>query len=282
VQVLTSWRSIRTVAVLGGVSMLMASQACAAQPVRLGYTIYAGGFHVLDASVLLDLGHDGYTVEVSARTQGFIGTLFPWETLARSDGRLREGEAEPRSHRQAGTWRGAERAVSLNYDGKGGVLADVRPPDDPAEREPVPPELVPGTTDPLSAVLSVAGAVALGRGCSETVPVFDGRRRYDLIFQTIGSRNLAPNRYSVFSGPAVSCQVTSHLLAGNWRRGNRASDDEKKAPFSLMLASVVEGMPPVPVRLEGESRFGDVIMHLTSAEPAPPPYGAPPPSITRQ
>src|SRR3954469_22767249 len=41
VQVLTSWRSIRTVAVLGGVSMLMASQACAAQPVRLGYTIYA-------------------------------------------------------------------------------------------------------------------------------------------------------------------------------------------------------------------------------------------------
>ena len=269
-QVLTSWRSIRTVALLGGVAMLTVSQAGAAEPVRLGYAIYAGGFHVLDASVLLDLGRDGYTVEVSARTQGFIGTLFPWQTLARSDGRLRAGEAEPRSHRQAGTWRGEERAVSLHYEGSGSVLADVRPPDDPSDREPVPPELVPGTTDPLSAVLSVASAVALGRGCSGTVPVFDGRRRYDLTFQAMGSRDLAPNRYSVFSGPAVSCQVTSHMLAGNWRRGGWVSGDEKKAPVSLMLASVVEGMPPVPVRLEGESRFGEVIMHLTSAEPVPP------------
>jgi hypothetical protein len=128
--------------------------------------------------------------------------------------------------------------------------------------------LMPGTTDPLSAVLSVAGAIAVGRGCSETVPVFDGRRRYDLIFRAMGSRDLPPNAYSVFSGPAVQCQVTSRVLAGNWRKsGGLASDDEKKKPATLLLAPVVEGMPPVPVRLEGESRFGEVIMHLTSAEP---------------
>jgi hypothetical protein len=253
---------------LGGVATLMTSPAGAAEPVRLGYAIYAGGFHVLDASIVLDLGREGYTVEVNAQTQGILGTLFPWQTLARSDGKLRAGEAEPRTHRQTGKWRGQDRAVSLYYDGSGSVLADVRPPDDLDEREPVPPELVPGTTDPLSAVLSVAGAVALGRGCSETVPVFDGRRRYDLTFQAMGSRNLPPNRYSVFSGPAVQCQVTSKMLAGRWRKDDGlASDDEKKTPFFLMLAPVVEGMPPVPVRLEGQSRFGEVIMHLTSAEP---------------
>jgi len=271
VRVLTSWRSIRKAALLSGVATLIASQAGAAEPVRLGYTIYAGGFHVLDASIVLDLGRDGYTVEVNAQTQGILGTLFPWRTLARSDGKLNAGEAQPRIHRQTGTWRGQDRAVSLYYDGSGSVLAEVRPPDDPAEREPVPPELVPGTTDPLSAVLSVASAVAVGRGCSETVPVFDGRRRYDLTFQAMGSRNLPPSRYSVFSGPAVQCQVTSKVLAGNWRKdGGLTSDDEKKTPFSLMLAPVVEGMPPIPVRLEGQSRFGEVIMHLTSAEPLVP------------
>jgi hypothetical protein len=271
VRVLTSWRSIRKTALLGGVATLIVSPAGAAEPVRLGYEIYAGGFHVLDASIVLDIGREGYTVEVRAQTQGVLGTLFPWQTLARSDGKLRAGEAEPRTHRQTGKWRGQDRAVSLYYDGSGSVLADVRPPDDPDEREPVPPELVPGTTDPLSAVLSVAGAVALGQGCSGTVPVFDGRRRYDLTFQAMGSRNLPPNRYSVFSGPAVQCQVTSKVLAGNWRKsGGWASDDEKKKPVSLLLAPVVEGMPPVPVRLEGQSRFGEVIMHLTSAEPVLP------------
>jgi len=276
VRVLTSWRSIRKAALLGGVATLIASQAGAAEPVRLGYTIYAGGFHVLDASIVLDLGRDGYMVEVSAQTQGILGTLFPWRTLARSDGKLNSGEAQPRTHRQTGTWRGEDRAVSLYYDGSGSVLTEVRPPDDPDEREPVPPELVSGTTDPLSAILSVAGAVALGRGCSATVPVFDGRRRYDLTFQAMGSRNLPPNRYSVFSGPAVQCQVTSKVLAGRWRKDSGwASDDEKKTPVSLMLAPVVEGMPPVPVRLEGQSRFGEVIMHLTSAEPVVPPSTVP-------
>jgi Protein of unknown function (DUF3108) len=271
VRVLTSWWSIRKAALLGGAATLIASQAGAAEPVRLGYTIYAGGFHVLDASIVLDFGRDGYTVEVNAQTQGILGTLFPWQTLAHSDGKLNAGEAQPRTHRQTGTWRGQDRAVSLHYDGSGSVLAEVRPPEDPAEREPVPPEMVPGTTDPLSAVLSVASAIAVGRGCSETVPVFDGRRRYDLTFQAMGSRNLPPNRYSVFSGPAVECQVTSKVLAGRWRKdGGWASDDEKKTPVSLMLASVVEGMPPVPVRLEGQSRFGEVIMHLISAEPVLP------------
>ncbi|HYI72412.1 MAG TPA: DUF3108 domain-containing protein [Skermanella sp.] len=264
----TSWRSIGKAALLGGAALLAASQAGAAEPVRLGYAIYAGGFHVLDATIVLDLGREGYTVEVNAQTQGVLGTFFPWQTLARSDGRMNAGEAVPRTHKQTGTWRGKDRAVNLYYDGSGSVLAEVRPPDDPAEREPVPPEMVPGTTDPLSAVLSVAGAVAVGRGCSETVPVFDGRRRYDLTFQEMGSRNLSPSKYSVFSGTAVQCQVTSKVLAGNWKKdGGFASDDEKRKPVALMLARVVEGMPPMPVRLEGESRFGEVIMHLTSAEP---------------
>lgn len=264
----TSLRSIPAVVLVGGAVAALAPSAAAAEKVRLGYAIYAGGFEVLQASILLDVGRDDYEVEVSAETQGLIGTFFPWRNLSRSVGLIREGEAEPRSHRQSGTWRGRERAVSLDYDGSGGVTADVRPPDDPAERDPVPPEMVPGTTDPLSAVLSVAGAVAVGRGCSETVPVFDGRRRYDLTFKEMGSRNLPPSKYSVFSGAAVQCQVTSKVLAGNWKKdGGAVSDDEKRKPVALMLAPVVEGMPPVPVRLEGESRFGEVIMHLTSAEP---------------
>lgn len=253
-------------AVAALVPAVLISTAMAAEKVRLGYAIYAGGFEVLQASILLDVGRDDYEVEVSAETQGLIGTFFPWQNLSRSVGLMRDGEAAPRSHRQSGTWRGRERAVSLDYDDTGRVVADVRPPDDPAERDPVPPEMVPGTTDPLSAVLSVATGVAAGRGCTGTVQVFDGRRRYDLSFRTVGNRQLAPNRYSVFSGPAVHCEVTSKVLAGRWKQEGVVTEQEKRAPVALMLAPVVEGLPPVPVRLEGESRFGDVIMHLISAD----------------
>ncbi|QQP88512.1 DUF3108 domain-containing protein [Skermanella sp. TT6] len=265
----TSLRSIPAVFLVGGAVAALAPAAAAAEKVRLGYAVYAGGFEILQASILLDVGRDDYEVEVSAETQGLIGTFFPWRNLSRSAGLIREGEAEPRSHRQSGTWRGRERAVSLDYDGSGGVTADVRPPDDPAERDPVPPEMVPGTTDPLSAVLSVATGVASGRGCTGTVPVFDGRRRYDLNFRTVGNRQLFANDYSVFSGPAVHCEVTSTVLAGQWKQDGVITDREKRAPIALMLAPVVEGLPPVPVRLEGESRFGDVIMHLTSADTVP-------------
>ena len=61
------------------------------------------------------------------RLRVFFGTLFPWQTLARSDGKLNAGEAGAANPSPDRDMARSGRAVSLNYDGSGSVLAEVRP-----------------------------------------------------------------------------------------------------------------------------------------------------------
>src|SRR5690606_17569314 len=59
-----------------------------AEPRKLGlsYDVYAGGFKALRAELGLDLDKKAYDMELAAKTQGFIGDLFPWEATYSTSG----------------------------------------------------------------------------------------------------------------------------------------------------------------------------------------------------
>jgi hypothetical protein len=252
-------------AVLGAAAM----PAMASEPVRLGYRIYTGGFNVLDITIDLNIDPSAYRIDIGAETQGWIGKLLSWQSQSHSEGVLREGDPVPRTHRMSSVWRGEPRAVNLDYDGNGRVAFSAEPPADRDERDPVPAELTVNTLDPLSAVLGALTARQNGQVCTDTVPVFDGRRRYDMLFQPAGMVELKPSKYSLYAGPALRCQVRSKLIAGKWRRGGWQDESAGRPPIELMVASVAADLPPIPVRLEGESRYGDVVIHLASMERLP-------------
>jgi hypothetical protein len=266
-----------TAAALAAVLVLAgpaAAEEGGAERLRLAYAIYAGGFDVLDATVLLDYAGRRYGVTVAARTEGLIGTLVPWQVEASSRGVLTSAptgapagsRAMPERHRLDGTLRGEPRRVRLDYDRSGGVAAALVPPVEEEDRDPVPVELTRNTVDPLSAAIGALSAASAGQGCTGTAPVYDGRRRYDLKFQQRGQRVLEPSRYSSFSGTAEVCEITWTLLAGR-SRNPRHRDDRtgRRAPLQVLLAPVVANGPKVPVRIEGESAFGSLVIHLTAA-----------------
>ena len=263
-------------ALLGAGLALLAPREAEAQRWTLSYRVHVGGVAVLDARTELFLAGDRYSVQVDAATDGFLGRMFPWQTQSRSVGAIQaDGQLAPSRHSQVSTLRGSPRNVTLDYDSTGAVRAQVTPPPQDDDREPVPESLLRGTLDPLSSVLRVLLAGARGEGCRQSVPVFDGRRRYDMQFADEGMRMVDASRYSVFAGAARQCRVSHTPIAGYnrkpdggpfWRRGG---GQERRPPVEVWIAPVTPGGPPLPVRLETDSGFGWVVIHLTGAAMAP-------------
>lgn len=266
---------VRTALAAAGLSLPLlplTMVVAAADPVKATYRVFVGGVTALDVDATLDVTGDRYRIAMSAVTGGTIGRLFSWRSDSQSDGHVRGDDLRPESHRQTSQLRGEPRNVTLTYGPQGDVSTSVTPPAEKDDREPVPPDLQRGTLDPLTAALDLLFAVGANQGCDRSLPVFDGRRRYDMVFSEVGRRIVDPSRHSIFSGIAQQCRVTYKPVAGYarsssgggfWQRSNPAD----RPPVNLWLAPVAAGYPPLPVRLETDSDFGGVVVHLTGITP---------------
>lgn len=248
-------------------------KADAAEPMTATYRVHVGGVAVMDLTTRLELDDRSYRIEVTAQTGGFIGRLFPWQTVSRSDGSVTADRPVPAHHSQVSVFREKPRRVTLEYDARGDVTATVLPAPQDDDREPVSADLKRSTYDPLSGFLAMLRTTARGGGCTVTLPVFDGRRRYDMIFKDVGQRMVSASRYSIFSGSARQCRVSYRPVAGYTRSTpsggfwQRDGDPSERPPVDLWLAPIVPDLPPLPVRMETDSDFGAVVVHLTGITP---------------
>ncbi|MDF3024727.1 MAG: hypothetical protein K0R10_2088 [Alphaproteobacteria bacterium] len=67
------------------------------EPKKLGlrYDVYAGGLKALNANLELDLTKEAYDIGLKAETDGFIGSMFPWEAQYKTSGHSEDGVLIP-------------------------------------------------------------------------------------------------------------------------------------------------------------------------------------------
>jgi hypothetical protein len=130
------------------------------------------------------------------------------------------------------------------------------------------PETLPeGTVDPLSLAVAASRALAENGRCDQTVPVFDGQRRYDLTLRHVDEATLPSSDYSIYQGRAVRCTVSMTRISGfrkSWK-SKRQWDAPSSAP-TIWVAPIQAGLPPVPVRYDGAIALGNIVIHLTKSE----------------
>ena len=110
------------------------------------------------------------------------------KTYAVAHGRLVPGSAVPASFRNQTRRNGVERDSQVSYSADGTVQGSSNPP----PRTLSPPTAARGTVDNLSAYLRLERQLATKGTCAMTVPVFDGRQLYDLVFTDVGRQKLKP------------------------------------------------------------------------------------------
>jgi hypothetical protein len=227
---------------------------------RLGYDVYWRMVRVASMDSDTTVRPRVYRAAFALRTEGLVGALFPWTLRAESDGAIGDTGPRPDRHRGESVYRGDVWRTRIEYAAGAPVRVELEgPPVRAATRDEVPEALRADTVDPLTGTLDVLRAVALGQGCARTQHVFDGRLRYDLVYEDLGPAALEPSRRRPYAGPATLCRSTLRPIAG-FRRGDRDVDDT--VVTRSWIASPVPGASPVPVQLEMTGRRGTLHFYL--------------------
>ncbi len=130
------------------------------------------------------------------------------------------------------------------------------------------------TTDVLSATLKGMNHIAAGGTCEGSDEIFDGARRYRIIFTNSQQVDLKKSEYNVYQGPATECTVEVKPLAGKWHKKPRGwmsiqeQGREKGKMPTIWFAQLAKGEPAVPVKIRVKTDYGALFMHLTGYEGA--------------
>jgi hypothetical protein len=237
--------------------------------VGLDYKIYIGGLEALAATVNIGSDAHRYDVAIRAATAGAIGKILPWDIHIESKGNVAGDTLQPVEHAQVNNFQGKDRTVTLSYDGKGGFIdRKVVPDPNEDQRDPVPPELTRNTLDIVSGVLAGLRTVDRTGSCNGKVPVFDGRRRFDLVYADDGHETLEASAVAFYSGNTLKCAVTVEPVAGFWRKSQKkyfsrkVNGEDKVVPVEVYIARVGAAKLDVPVRIESTSPFGPLVLNL--------------------
>jgi hypothetical protein len=252
----------------------------AVQPVVATYDIYVGGIHLLTADILFEEGAHKYHVQVKGQTYGLWYRVFPWNTELNANGAIKSDRFVPVEYATHDLWGKKSKTMKLHF-GKNDVTSEYDPPEHDDKDKDLTPEQKEGALDPVTALLQMLAHVAITNNCDVTVPVFDGKRRFDVTAIDSGTEYIDEDDYGVYKGDARLCDAKFKAVAGEWtekikarfwKKSDTGTGDDRE-PFHVWLAQIAPGMPELAVRIETGSAWGDVIMHLTKWRPAGPEDG---------
>ena len=237
----------------------------------LQYNVYAGGFEALNAKLVMDLDKHAYDMKLQAATQGFIGALFPWSASYNTSGHAERGRLLPTVYTERSTWRGSEKVTEMDYGPNGKVLKSTTQNGNTTtvDRD-INQVLSANTLDLLTGTLVMLQSAKNTNHCAGKFPVFDGKRRFNIVLKDDGTEVLPPSRYSKFEGEAMRCTLTVEPVAGfepkDQKRGWMAVQNHTEAHHMLptiWLARVGDSDQVVPVRMQIASEYGSVVAHLS-------------------
>ena len=232
--------------------------------INLAYKIYVGGFHVIDLRAEIGLAPEKYDFAVKVKTSGMIGSLFPWWMKAYSRGDIGKEQVKPVAAGQQNNWRGKGRFIDLKFKDGVAIIDRILPKPETDNRDRVSKEMRTGVVDLTSAIISVIRRMDGTGDCEAHYPVFDGRRRYDLVIEAAGSEWLKPSGYTPFVGDTVNCKLSIDKKAG-FKRKDESGWNNGRRTAKVWMGKAFDGVPPVPIRLTLKTPLGDLIAHLSAA-----------------
>lgn len=229
------------------------------QPFALTGSAYVGGFRAGEAIMEFDINDDGYSVRFNAESQGLIRLLFQWAFELEVQGTL---EAELAAGLRPTVYQSRryhrDGHVERHVRFRAGYAETVLPEGAEPYPHPVPPEERRQVLDPASALLSAGLVLARTGRCEQTIRVFDGKTRSDLVLTDRGDDPVAgsPDPEHL-PGHDKQCTFRSYRVAGYSDRHMRKPPVEGE----IWFRTHVDGLM-VPVRLQTPTLIGMAIFHF--------------------
>ncbi|MGH6865624.1 MAG: DUF3108 domain-containing protein [Methyloceanibacter sp.] len=193
--------------------------ASASQIVAI-YRVDLGSFNLGNFRLTTSFRGDDYEMRGEGRFSILEGLVYEWRGTTASRGRVSsEGNPQPAMYALSYT-NGGSRGEQLRMTFGDGAVTQVAisPRGRPS------PQTIPVTREQLEGVLDpMSGAFLTARSqnpngdlkvCEQTLPVFDGKQRYDLVLTPKRAVMVQRQTQGGYTGPAVICRVKFIPIAG--------------------------------------------------------------------
>lgn len=223
------------------------TQSASANPYKFQakYRVSLSGVPIGEANFMGSFDGPQYRLDGYGKLTGLAGAIYDYTASASSAGRVSTGKVVPNAF-SVNASDGEKTATVRMTMGSSGVRRLVISPEptpywlNHPNRVKVTNAHTRGTIDPISALIVAGGNTVDGidkRACERTVPIFNGRERFDVSLQY--RRMQAVSDASVPGGQVLVCGARYHPVAGH-----RTDKDEVKMAEKLdieVLLSPVSG-----------------------------------------
>lgn len=261
----------RTRATAGAIvaAALLAAPGAARADGRLEakYTLTVGKVELGRGSIAVQAGDQAYEISGTARVTGVLRAVSSGKGVAASRGALSGGRMVSRVYAMNAEADGKAETARIALNAGAVKEMDVEPPLKPApDRVPLSPDVLQNVIDPMSgAFVYVPGTADLlsAAACDRSIPVFDGRQRYDIRLSYLRTETVKAEGYA---GPAVVCGVRYSPVAGHRPTRYTVQYMQENKDMFVWLVPVAGTRLLAPFRVSVATMIGTALLEATSFE----------------
>lgn len=197
---------------------VMAAPAQAQSRLEGRYAVTVAGVSIGKGAWIVDISDDQFTAAASGRVSGVLSVITSGEGAAASRGLISHGRFLPTTYGVKISSEGKSDQVRFSLLKDGAVRDLVAEPELPPHpgRVPVLEGHKRGVLDPITAgliLMNGTGDTVVPEVCQRTMPVFDGRQRYDLALSFKRMEKVKAEKG--YQGPVVVCGVQYIPVSGH-------------------------------------------------------------------
>ncbi len=172
------------------------------------FKVQIGPFDASRTLFRYGLDKDNYLVSSEVKTSGLFDTLYPFRAEYATTGKINGKNLETRSYKYASKSRFSRRTKELVYNESGQPVYRLSSKNGKEKRVDIEQSAeYKGTTDLQTVFAELARQYNELGFCAARMEVFDGKRRFDVIFEDQGRENLSKAEDFPFEGEAAKCSM---------------------------------------------------------------------------
>jgi hypothetical protein len=241
-----------------------ASAADATWPASVAakYRLSFGGFDV--GSYRFQSQSDGktYAATGNAEVSALFGA-YTWKGNLESRGTVDASAPHPATYKINYKTKKKSVSIALGFDAKGVKSVDMVPPKEPhPDSVQIKPDDLKNVFDPMSSILAMTHATG-SDPCSRTIPIFDGKARFNLVMSAKGEQRIKEDKPSGQPTQLKVCKVKYVPVSGH-RPKDFAKPWVDYSGIEIALRPVPAANAFVPYRISIPTTIGAAVMSAES------------------
>ena len=251
-----------TIGIVAALQMIVSVAFATNRNIDLLYDISWGALHLAEATSRWEMQDDKAVILGSVKSDGIAALVSGFQSASSAEIKFHASEWHPIYLSLSRITKSKQIASSVHWSASGDILSDVQqPPPDLDKVFPILDKLKQNVIDPYSAVMRQLDYIGANDKCAGSYAIYDGLRRFEMQFDTVGNIELVADRPFGFAGQALHCQITvfpkgGHRIESSWHK-----KPDKDRQLSVYLGRFSGGLV-LPVRVEIEAPIGIGVARL--------------------